>query len=183
MRHFHKHPSLLYRFLKEERAAMAIEFVLLLPIVLSLIFAIIDYSVMVYTRSKLEITIQSIARDAAVTGSTNQQNRNERINAMLQSGLSNAILFGNNDINASIVEVTPFNSPMDLEQGNSNNTTGNNPFGDQHDIVRYRARYTYNYITPGLSLLDGQENDNENRNSITFVSTAWGFNEGRFLND
>ncbi len=134
-------PRLALRLHREERGQDILEFVLLLPVILFLIFVIIDFGIAL-DRS---LVIKHAAREAARYGAVGQDEAGIRQRAIDQS----------QTILASATAACPL-APADdacLEITWNDGPDFNTDVGDTGDAVAVRVRYRYKFLNPFLSVL------------------------------
>jgi len=127
-----KHKAQKMEHTQSQKGSVLVEFVLILPIFLLLLFGMIFFSVALYNKTVLTIATREGARAGSkyVANSTNTIIKSSAITAVSQAGLNNLISFGTG--------MTP------------TVTCNSDPIGDNNLTVTASVNYTGLYIFSGF---------------------------------
>jgi Flp pilus assembly protein TadG len=125
--------------LRDKSGIAAVEFALVLPLFMTLVFAVIDFGYYFFVQNTLQYATREGVRLALVGGTISGATR---LDSILQTIKDNAALAVDPDkLSISIFPVTgTYGDPSGW------NTT-QDP-GNPGDIMRVRTSYTYNFLTP-----------------------------------
>jgi len=139
---------ILRRLAKDTKGVVIIEFAIIAAIVFLLIFACIEYAIMMFQRSAMETAAHQVARHAATgrnyAGFDSNLSRPENLKKELEDKLNKVLLTGG-DVAIEYDVYADFN---DLQNQNPTKKFG----GESEQIVRYRITYTYPLYTPIAAL-------------------------------
>lgn len=137
-------------FLRDERGVTIIEFALIAPVFLALIFTTIEFSLILFLRGSIEDATHQVAR-LGITGSTYGQSgdRQEILMGMLEERLQ-GIVFNPENFTITSEVYANYNNAT---EGNAEDNTGN-VFGGSNQVVRYQVTYQHDYITPVGTMVD-----------------------------
>jgi len=155
----------LKRFLKHEKGAIFIEMAVVLPLMITVIMAIFEYSIIFAMRTGINNQLQAIMRIRSTSSvdysaapynvttltGTSISNRNARATVALYRGLNNIVF----DITQARISTKMANTlnAMPANSTNSRAFTATEPTTSmiQYSTARYaqiELNYKYNYITP-----------------------------------
>ena len=140
------------------------EFALISPVLIFLMFSIIELGFMLYLRSAVETATQIVAR-RAITGNQAGEtpgNRQALFTRMLQDEVG-GFLLANTKLDIS----TQVWSTLGQVGGASRAGAGN--IGGANQIVRYRVDCTYTFLTPLLGWLSSATPDKLHIQASAFV--------------
>lgn len=151
-------------FRKNRSGATAIEFALIAPVLVFLIFSIIELGFMLYLRSAVETATQIVARRAITGNQTGETpgNRQALFNRMLREEVGGLLL-----ANTSLDVSTQVWTTLTQVGGASRAGAGN--IGGANQIVRYRVDCTYTFLTPLLGWLGTATPDKLHIQASAFV--------------
>ena len=128
---------------KGERGTTAVEFALVLPLFLLLLFGIIDFGRYFFVQHTLQFATREGTRLATVGGTLTDDDGNplDRIGSIIKEIKDNAgLVINSSDLLVSVFPITGHSDPTGWE----NTLNAGNP----GDYMRVRTRYTYTFLTP-----------------------------------
>ncbi|HRJ68545.1 MAG TPA: pilus assembly protein [Beijerinckiaceae bacterium] len=153
--------SFIRRFRRDERGATAIEFAFVAPVLIFLMFSIIELGFMLYLRSAVETATQIVAR-RAITGNFAGEipaNRQQLFNDMLRQEVGQFLL-ANTTLQVTTTIWSSLSQPSRVGGGN---------IGGANQIVRYQVDCTYKFMTPLIGWLNSGSSDNLHIQATAFV--------------
>lgn len=157
-------PRFIGRFRKDERGVTALEFAFVAPVLIFLMFSIIELGFMLYLRSAVETATQMVAR-RAITGNfagESSGNRQAKFQQMLLDEVGQFLI-----ANTSLRVTTQVWSNLSQVGGGSRAGAGN--VGGANQIVRYQVDCNYKFMTPMLNWLGSEATDNLHIQATAFV--------------
>ncbi|MFL5578355.1 MAG: TadE/TadG family type IV pilus assembly protein [Gemmatimonadaceae bacterium] len=137
-------------FAADERATAAVEFALVVPVFLLIVFGMLDFTRAYYTQSAIAAAVREGARMAAVQSHPNDA----AAQAMVKQRVSRYVVpFGNAAINPDSVSITMLN-----DDGTTTCTAA-----DENACPNVRVRvtgYTFRYFTPISRIANGGSTTN-----------------------
>jgi Flp pilus assembly protein TadG len=166
---------LLQRLRRDQAGATIIEFALIAPTLLVMLFGLLDLSYNMYTAQMLQGAIQSAARKATIEGASgNAAGIDGVVTTAVRTLAPNAVLTFNRKSYSSFSEVgrpedytdinangtCDANEPFEDANGNGNwdQDPGQSGFGGARDAVLYRVDVSYPRLFPIYAFIPGQTN-------------------------
>lgn len=136
-----------------QKGAAVVEFAIVVPLLLLLLFGMVEFSLLLYNKHIITNASREGARYAIVVTAGARHNQTEISTVVTSWAARHLVTFGSDVLQGNDVEV------CSLEEGAStwmcpNNTSSN--FGDK---VRVRVRYRYDFLLlPDIPVLGGVNN-------------------------
>jgi hypothetical protein len=125
--------------LREKSGIAAVEFALVLPLFVTLVFAIIDFGWYFFVQHTLQYATREGVRLALVGGTIGEENRLDSIIKTIEDDAKLAV--DPEKLSISIFPVTG-------AYGDPGGWEGTQDPGNPGDIMRVKTRYTYDFLTP-----------------------------------
>lgn len=148
-----------HRLYRRKDGATALEFALVLPVLLWLLFGIIEFSLMMFVSSVIEGATVTIARQSK-TGADRSMAANPQDRAAEDMARLREMVLerGRGIIRGDNLDVLPHP-----------NTSPSGTVGQAGEMVIYSVSYEWRIITPFMGMIMGDENGVFNISSITAV--------------
>jgi Flp pilus assembly protein TadG len=130
--------------LREKRGVVAVEFALVLPLFVLLVFAIMDFGWYFFVQNTIQYATREGVRLALVGGTLkdSQGNTMTRVASIVQKIKDNAKMA----VNPAKLTISIF--PVNSDYSDPTGWAGTQDAGDPGDYMRVRTTYTYNFLTP-----------------------------------